>query len=435
MTGEAGERRRAAAVALAAAVAHLPSLGGAFQFDDYNVIVNEPAIRSGSALLAALAGGVRPLLKASYALNWALGPGPAGFHAFNIAVHALNAALVYGIGRRLCGRWLGEERAAGAALAAALMFALHPAQTEAVTYVCGRSSSFMASFYLGAALLYLRGAFGAATAPLFVLAVSVKESAITLPAALLLFDRKFERRQLPVWLAAAAVLLVMLLSARYRDLLGYGFTQRGMLDNLLTQVNGVYYLLARLTTLRGFNIDPGLPTLSAWTPALAVQAGALAALAGLGLANLRRRPELGCGILWFFLQLAPTNSVVPRLDPANDRQLYLACWGPFLALAVSASRVTTPVRARAAAGMLLAAFAAASVARQLDYRSEIRLWEASVREAPDNARARNNLGLAYQEAGRREDALEQYREALRLRPDYTKAGVNKRLLEWETGGD
>ena len=263
----------------------------------------------------------------------------------------------------------------------------------------------------------------------------MKESAITLPAALLLFDRKFERRQLPVWLAAAAVLLVMLLSARYRDLLGYGFTQRGMLDNLLTQVNGVYYLLARLTTLRGFNIDPGLPTLSAWTPALAVQAGALAALAGLGLANLRRRPELGFGILWFFLQLAPTNSVVPRLDPANDRQLYLACWGPFLALAVSASRVTTPVRARAAAGMLLAAFAAASVARQLDYRSEIRLWEASVREAPDNARARNNLGLAYQEAGRREDALEQYREALRLRPDYTKAGVNKRLLEWETGGD
>lgn len=430
-----GERRRTAAAALAAAAAHLPSLGGTFQFDDYNVIVNEPALRSGSALLASLAGGVRPLLKATYALNWELGPGPAGFHAFNIAVHALNAALIYGVGRALCGRWLGEEKAPGAALAAALMFALHPAQTEAVTYVCGRSSSLMASFYLGAALLYLRGAFGAATAALFVLAVSVKETAITLPAALLLFDGRLARRQLPVWLAAVAGLIVMLLSARYRDLLSYGFTQRGMMENLLTQVNGVYYLLARLTTLRGFNIDPGLPALSAWTPALAAQAGGLAALAGLGLASLRRRPELGFGILWFFLQLAPTNSLVPRLDPANDRQLYLACWGPFLALAVAASRALTPARARAAAGLVLAAFAAASVARQLDYRSEIRLWEASVREAPGNARARNNLGLAYQEAGRREEALEQYRAALRLRPDYTKAGVNKRLLEWETGGN
>ncbi|MBI2385868.1 MAG: tetratricopeptide repeat protein [Elusimicrobia bacterium] len=434
MTGAADERRRTAAAALAAAAVHLPSLGGAFQFDDYNVIVHEPAVHSASALLAALAGGVRPLLKASYALNWALGPGPAGFHAFNIAVHALNAALVYAIGRRLCARWLGEEKAAGPALAAALLFALHPAQTEAVTYICGRSSSLMASFYLGAALLYLRGATGAAAA-LFVLALSVKETALTLPAALLLFDGKLSRCQSPAWLAAAAGLAAMLLSARYRDLLGYGFTQRGLTENLLTQLNGVWYLIERLITLRGFNIDPGLPELRAWTPALAAQAAGLAALAGLGLASLRRRPELGFGILWFFLQLAPTNSLVPRLDPANDRQLYLACWGPFLALAAAASRAMTPLRARAAAGLLLAAFAAASVARQLDYRSEIRLWEASVREAPDNARARNNLGLAYQEAGRREEALEQYRAALRLRPDYTRAGVNKRLLEWESGGD
>lgn len=442
MTVSAGERRLAAAVALAAAAAHLPSLGGAFQFDDYNVIVNEPAVHSASALLAALAGGVRPLLKASYALNWALGRGPAGFHAFNIAVHALNAALIYAIGRRLCGRWLGEKNAAGAALAAALMFALHPAQTEAVTYVCGRSSSLMASFYLGAALLYLRGAFGAATAALFALALAVKESALTLPAALLLFEvcgarrsdwRRIARRQAPVWLAAAAGILAMTMSARYRDLFGYGFTQRGMLENLLTQINGVFYLMARLVTLRGFNIDPGLPELRAWTPTLAAQTGALAALLALGVSSLRRRPELGFGVLWFFLQLAPTNSLVPRLDPANDRQLYLACWGPFLALTVAASRATTPLRVRAAAAILLAAFAAASVARQLDYLSEVRLWEASVREAPDNARARNNLGLAYQEAGRREEALEQYRAALRLRPEYTKAGVNKRLLEWDMG--
>ena len=98
------ERRRTAAVGLAAAVAYLPSLSGAFQFDDYNVIVNEPAVHSGAAWIASLAGGVRPLLKASYALNWAIGSEPLGFHLFNIAVHALNAALIYRIGRRLCGR-------------------------------------------------------------------------------------------------------------------------------------------------------------------------------------------------------------------------------------------------------------------------------------------------------------------------------------------
>lgn len=426
-----GDRRRAAAVALAAAAAHLPSLGGAFQFDDYNVIVNAPAVHSGAALLSNLAGGVRPLLKASYAMNWALGTGPAGFLAFNIAVHALNAALIYELGRRLCGRWLDESNAGWAALTAALMFALHPAQTEAVSYVCGRSSSLMASLYLGAALLYVRGAPVFAAGALFVLAVCVKESAITLPVALLLFDGRFTRRQAPVWLAAAAGFIVMLLSSRYRDLLGYGFTQRGMMENLLTQVNGVYYLLARLTTLRGYNIDPGLPELSAWTPALVAMAASLAALLAFGVSSLRRRPELGFGVLWFFLQLAPTNSFVPRLDPANDRQLYLACWGPFLALAVTAVRALPPLRARAALAALLAAFTAASFARQLDYRTEIRLWEASVREAPGNPRARNNLGLAYQEAGRLEEAAEQYRAALRLRPGYIRAGVNLRLLDWD----
>ena len=437
-----GERRRAAAVALAAAAAYLPSLGGAFQFDDYNVIVNESSVHSGTAWLASLSGGIRPLLKASYALNWALGSGPAGFHVFNIAVHALNTALIYLIGRKMCVRWLGEPRAAGTALAAALMFALHPAQTEAVAYICGRSSSLMASFYLGAALLYLLGASGLAAAALFACAVAVKETALTLPAALLLFEAcspkrpawaEIARRQAPVWLAAAAGVLALLLSARYRDLLGYGFTQRGVLANILTQLNGVYYLLARLTTLRGYNIDPGLPELSAWTPALAAQAAGLAALAAFGLANLRRRPELGFGALWFFLQLAPTNSFVPRLDPANDRQLYLAGWGPFLALAVTAARALSPLRARAAAALLLAAFAAASVARQLDFVSEIRLWESSVREAPANARAHNNLGLAYQDAGRRDEALAQYRAALRLQPGYIKAGVNLRLLGWDMG--
>jgi hypothetical protein len=428
----------AAAAALAAAVCHLPSLAASFQFDDYSVIVGDPAAHSWSAWLAGLKTGARPLLKASYALCWtAGGGGPAAFHAFNAGVHALNAALLYFIGRRLCARWLPDERAAAAALAAALLFSLHPAQTEAVTYACGRSQSLMALFYLGGLLCYLRGS-SAGAAALLCAGAAVKETALTLPAALLLADAavhaprdlgKSARRQAPVWAAAAAVFIVMLATARYRQILGYGFTQRGAYANALTQLNGVWYLLARLVTLRGYNIDPGLPVLAAWTPLLALEAAALAAGLALALAASRRRPELGFGALWFFLQLAPTNSVVPRLDAANDRQLYLACWGPFLALAVTAARSLPPRAARAAAAGALAAFAAVSVRRQLDYRTEVSLWESSVRLNPQNARARNNLGIAYQEAGRAAEAREQYRAALRLRPDDLKAAVNLRLLD------
>jgi tetratricopeptide (TPR) repeat protein len=354
-------------------------------------------------------------------------------------VHALNAVLLYLIGRRLSERW--TDGRGGAALAAALLFALHPAQTEAVAYISGRSASLMASFYLGALLVYLRGGSRLACAALFAAAAAVKETAATLPVALLLCEacsppwpgwKTVARRQAAPWLLLPVGALAVLLSPRYRDLLCYGFTQRGAFDNLLAQIGGLSYLLARLVTLRGFNIDPALPEFSGWTPALAAKAAALAALFLLGPASLRRRPWLAFGVLWFFLQLAPTNSFVPRLDVANDRQLYLACWGLFLAASVEVARLKPPrLPATAAAGAVLAAFAAAGVARQFDYASEIRLWESSVRLSPSNPRARNNLGNAYQEAGRRDEARAAYREALRLRPDYQKARVNLRLLDWD----
>jgi hypothetical protein len=120
--------------ALAAVLVYLPSFAGVFQFDDYNVIVNAQGVHSWHALLAD--PGVRPILKASYTLNWTLGPGEFGFHLVNCAVHALNSTLLYAIGSILCAGWFGlaeSSRSRGIALAAALLFALHPAQTEAVT--------------------------------------------------------------------------------------------------------------------------------------------------------------------------------------------------------------------------------------------------------------------------------------------------------------
>ena len=440
MTEAEADRRRAGLAALCAALFYLPSLGAAFQFDDYNVIVGDPAARGWRAWLSGLPAGLRPLLKATYVFCWrAGGGGPLAFHAFNLAVHALNAALVYLLGRRLCARWLGEEKAAGPALAAALLFALHPAQTEAVTYACGRSQSLMACFYLAAVLAYLEGASAWAAAGLLACAAAVKETALTLPAALLLVEcfarqtplREDLRRQAPVWLSALGAFGLMLGSARYRRLLAYGFSQRGPFSNALTQLNGLWYLLARLATLRGLNIDPGLPVLSAWTPALAARAAALCGLLALALAARRKRPELAFGALWFCVSLAPTNSVIPRLDPANDRQLYLACWGPLLSLCVTAARALPPRAARAGAAVLAALFAAASLARQRDYASETALWQASVEQNPANARARNNLGLAYQEAGRRRQARAQFERALSLRPGYLRAAVNLRLLDWD----
>ena len=142
----------------------------------------------------------------------------------------------------------------------------------------------------------------------------------------------------------------------------------------------------------------------------------------LGIANLRRRPWIAFGVLWFFLQLAPTNSIVPRLDVANDRQLYLASWGLFLALCMQ-------IRAVPVWAVIATLFAATSVLRQLDYRSEIALWESSVALAPWNARGHNNLGYAYQLAGRTEDARREYRAALLFDPYHQKTRFNLMFLK------
>jgi protein O-mannosyl-transferase len=414
--------RPAFTVAAVAFAAYLPSLAGVFHFDDYNVIVHYDTVHSWSALAERWGGGVRPLLKASYTLNWTLG---GGFSFFNIAVHALNAALLF-----LVGSALFRDRRA--ALIAAALFALHPAATEAVTYISGRSSSLMAAFYLGAMLAYFHGQ-RFFSALLFLLAVATRETAVTLPAALLLCElcraerpswREILRRQWPHWALLLAGGLFVLLNQRYFDLVAYGYGERGLADNLLTQVGGVSYLVLRLVSLHGYNIDPALPTLTEWTPVLVFQTMGLLGLLALGIANLRRRPWIAFGILWFFLQLAPTNSIVPRLDVANDRQLYLAGWGLFLALCVQLRNLPN----FAFAGVLVL-FAVASVLRQLDYRSEIVLWESSVALAPWNARGHNNLGYAYQLAGRTKEARREYQTALLLNPTHGKARLNLLFLQ------
>ena len=408
-----------------ALVAYLPSLLGPFHFDDYNVIVDYDTVHSWHTLFDRAGAGVRALLKASYALNWTIDPAPLGFHLVNIALHAANAVLLYFIGRRLM-----PDNVRNYSLLPALLFALHPMQTEAVTYISGRSSSLMATFYLGAILAYLRGAHWGWSCLLFVLALATRETAVTLPAALLLIEicrrtdwRTIMRRQAPHWALLGVGAIVVLLNQRYWDLLAYGYGERSLHDNLLTQIGAVSYLIWHLISLSDLNIDPALPTVTEWTATLGFQAVLLFALLAIGLLNIRRRPWLAFGILWFFLQLVPTNSIVPRIDAANDRQVYLACWGLFFAL-------TTLIEwPRVVAVALCLVFAAASILRQGDYWDEITLWEASVRSSPWNARAHNNLGYAYYEAGQKEDARREYHAALFWDPGFQKAKGNLVLLD------
>jgi tetratricopeptide (TPR) repeat protein len=417
----------------AVAFVYVNALPAAFQFDDFNVIVDNPAVHSWNAWLASMPG-IRPLLKLSYTFNWSMGWGTVGFHAFNIVVHGFNVLLVHALVCRLCRLHLAEH-AEYAALLAALLFALHPAQTEAVTYISGRSVSLMACFYLSGMLLWLHGRRGCA-ALMLLAALMVKETAWTLPFALLLWQRaegkslrESARELLPLWLVLAAAMLAMLAMPAYQRLLAGSLSVRGLGENLTAQVEGQFYLLTQPLLMLHANIDPDIAVPEQLGLAWLLKVIVLSGLVGWGVHAMRKRPWLGLGILWFFLHLLPTNSLLPRSDIANDRQLYLALIGPALLLVIVLVR-SVPARIAVSAGFALVLLqGAATISRNEDYRTEVSLWRATAEASPNKARVWNNLGYAYRLAGNLSEAHSAYWRALEIDRNDIQARANLMALD------
>ena len=141
------------AVAAAAVIvvfwAYGPAMHGEFLFDDYALSFTLPAA---TATLAEWMRGVRPVLQITYWLNSRLsGDNPFSYHVVNLIIHCIASGLIFLIVLRLV-EWSGVEKARRTLLAglAALLFLLHPAQTEAVAYLAGRSEALSTMFAMAA---------------------------------------------------------------------------------------------------------------------------------------------------------------------------------------------------------------------------------------------------------------------------------------------
>lgn len=431
-------------IAAVTLLVYLNSLSGVFQFDDHNVIVNNPVVHGWSQWWQGICG-IRPLLKLSYALSWTCGLGLIGFHLFNILIHVTNGLFVYRLAQVVAKQSFRPELAEKAALTGALLFAVHPVQTEAITYLSGRSSLLFTCFYLASLLCYLRCRQHAwlswpqcISAIFFVLALFTKEVAITLPLALLLWEvcfgelhqgiRGMWRRQWLHWLILLVAVVALLYHPVYRRLI----VMEPALTTVLTQVDGVSYLLTRLFAVTSLTIDPDLRLQPVLTWTLAGEACALALLLGIGVWTLRRKPLIAFAILWLFLQLLPTNTLAVRCDIANERQLYLAGIGLFIAAGFGLERVLSflPGKGRKLLLVFLCTLLGlCTVFRNDDYQSQVALWEATVKQSPAKARAYNNLGYAYLLAGERTKARRSYLLAVQLRPDYLLARNNQQGLD------
>ncbi|HVW20949.1 MAG TPA: tetratricopeptide repeat protein [Opitutaceae bacterium] len=444
------------ALALAVVAAYADSLQGAFVWDDIPSIVENPLIeRFGSALRRPAAVNTtsgRPLLALSLAANYALGGrSRAGFHLGNLLIHLAAALCLFGLARRLflLPGWGGSSppAAAGLALGVAALWALHPLQTQAVTYVIQRAESLMGLCYLLTLYLALRAETSPAPARWRILAVAAcaagmaaKEVMVSAPVMVLLLDRTFFTGSFRRALAAKprfygalfgtwAILawLVLSLGGDRGGSTGGLSAHAAWLPYWLTQFPAVatYLKLAFFPHPLVFQYGAfWLPAASAAIPSalLVLPLLALTAIA------LFRWPAAGfCGA-WFFSVLAVTSLVPGTADMIAEHRMYVAL-APLCILAVAGLHRALGSAALGPICAAALALGALTVARNRDYRSGLALWSDNVAKRPGNALARYNLAVALlREPGRGAEAQAQLEAAVGLQPSLGMAHYNLALL-------
>ena len=466
-----------AAILTAGIAAWSNSFNGPFIFDDQLAIRDNPSLRHFPAWESFVPPHAsplsrRPVVNLTFAINYAIGGlDVRGFHAGNLLIHLLAALLLFGILRRTLSaeRWTAEPRGivhgplsiVAVSFAVALIWAVHPLLTESVTYLTQRTESLMGLFFLLTLYAAIRGASSghprrwyAPAVAACALGMGAKEVMATAPIVVLLYDRCFLsgsfrealRRRWPLYLGLAAtwgILGALLIAYPWGEATGAGFglAAVGPWEYACTQP-GVILNYLRLSFWPGsLCLDYAWPiATSAWQiiPAAAVVAALLAGT----LWALRRAPALGFFGAWFFLILAPTSSFMPIADPAVERRMYLPLAAIVTACVVAAcwlgdTLVRRAVRSFATQkllGSVLAAVALLTVAtalgyrtfeRNAQYRDAISIWQDTAEKRPRNARARNNLGTSYFDAGRPDEAIRCFSKAIELKADYLDAWNNR----------
>lgn len=429
---------------LLGSAAYATALAGRFQFDDFYLIVNNPEMSGLSTAWRSLPVSLRPLTKLTLALNvsWH-GLRPVGFHLVNVAIHLCSGVLLYRIAGSIQG-W--RSSGFSPAWLATAIFLLHPAQTDAVTYLSGRSTSLMTAWILLALWLALGARLGSRRALArrcaalfaFLAAVLSKETALVYPLLYLTWLVVIEDRPWRQALADAApyaalsvvVFLGLFVHPRYHTLIVDAASRLPWKDAALSHVAAVVALLGVLVFPWRVNIDHALPTAHSLGDVWPQLCTLVAVILFVAWSARRSRVVLG-GALWGFAALLPTQSLLVREDLIADRMLYLPMAGFSLALAGLLAHANAAVlrrwpKVRAAPvgppiALAIAVILGVSTARRnLLYGSEAALWQDSVAKAPQNARAHHNLGYSYELAGELQPAVREYRIAIALEPDNTR---------------
>jgi protein O-mannosyl-transferase len=373
-----------------------------------------------------ISGLYRPLTTLTLLLNYVLpggGSNPAGYHVVNLALHWLVALLAFRVGRAL-------DIPHAFALAAAALLAIHPAGTETVTNIIGRSDLLATASVLGCLVLYLQTAGDPTPArSRLVLFTAMaaggllsKESAVVLAPILLVHAlleggrpwgvAMLRARPPRVYLGACLVALAVVGALRWLAVGDDPAPEIVVWDNPLVAVSGPVRALAavgvvgrylalfvwpvRLCCDYSYEIRPEAVLTGYHALALAF----LALTVGLVFSATQRSRRVAFGLAFFFVALLPvSNLLIPIGSPMAERFLYMPMVGLCLATVETARLVQErlamdgPIDARlvtlgkAVASILVLALIARTALRNLDWKSDETLWTAAARDCPGSLRA------------------------------------------------
>lgn len=448
-------------LAVCIVIAYSNTFSAPFIFDDRNIIENS-SIRNLFSLNKILAPtsetGIagRPVINFTLALNYAVsGVNPWSYHLLNILIHLSSSLCLFGILRRTCQSNRLKERfgdvATPMAFACSLLWALHPLQTQAVTYTIQRCESLMGLCCLMIFYCAIRGwqsinmhRWHLMAVLSFVLGVGTKEVIVVAPFLLLLYDNIFfhtncrdvlKKSSLLYTGLAIGLMCLGLLVGRGGTASSFRQINYSIYDYWITQPEVIFHYLRLVFWPAGLSIDYGWPIAKikeAW-PYLVIM---IVLLIG-SLLTLWKKQPLGFAAAWFFSVLAPT-SVIPLSDIAFDHRMYLSSIAiiviaviviyhfldSLITKLIKNTKLRKLVFKRATFVFIIFSALALGIttyARNLDYSSEVSIWTDAVQKYPDNSRARGNLGIALLAGKDCVGAMHHLAEAIRIQPESANA--------------
>ncbi|MGO9244092.1 MAG: tetratricopeptide repeat protein [Verrucomicrobiia bacterium] len=398
-----------------------------------------------------------PLPRLSHVLDYQIwGINAAGHHATSVILHALNAALVFGFLWTLLGATsLSTGERLAMALGVALAFAIHPFQSESVAWMSGRTQLLCTTFGIGCLWAYAAGSRRWVVWGLFVLAVLSKPMAVSLPFVMLAMDyfplRRYERigwgrllreKVVLIGLGAAAAAAAMITESQKGGLI-VPLEKIRLSERVLLMFQSLMFYPWKLVWPTGLSpyyplhlgLSPGH-----WPVLVSMSVLGVGIITGLVVWAWQRLPALAASWGAYVMLILPLSGLMPTgLQSVELRYAYLTIL-PLLLMAGGAaawawrrSRTVARVALIGLLGCELCGFGLRTRSLIPVWHDDETWWRAPVKEFPDSELAHLNLGNVLLQAGRLQEAIAHYEQALRINPDLADTHNNLGTALGQTG--